>query len=69
MTILIIPAIITELQPEQATAAPTKPPTRVWEELDGSPNHHVIRFQEIAATTAAAITVRLRTSGLMLLPL
>ena len=29
--------MITELHPELATAAPTNPPTRVCEELEGSP--------------------------------
>jgi hypothetical protein len=63
--IFITPAYTTELQPELATAAPTKPPTRVCEELEGSPNHHVARFQAIAAISAEAITVRLMTSGLI----
>jgi hypothetical protein len=61
--ILITPAYTTELQPELETAAPTNPPTRVCEELEGSPNHHVKRFQAIAATKADAITVRSITSG------
>src|SRR5450759_1194460 len=64
-TILITPAIITELHPELATAAPTNPPTSVCEELEGKPNHHVTRFHAIAATKADAITVRFITSGLM----
>ncbi len=37
ITIFITPAITTDLQPELATAAPTSPPTRVWEELEGKP--------------------------------
>jgi hypothetical protein len=65
ITILITPAKITELQPALATAAPTRPPTSVCEELEGKPYHHVRRFQVIAATNAAAITVRLITSGLI----
>jgi hypothetical protein len=65
MTIFNTPAIITELHPELATAAPTRPPTRVCEELDGSPSHHVARFHEMAAKSAAAITLRFITSGLM----
>jgi hypothetical protein len=60
--ILINPGKIIVLIPECVTAAPTNPPTRVWEELDGSPIHHVIRFQVIAATRAEAITVILSTS-------
>ena len=64
-TIFKTPAMITELHPELATAAPTNPPTRVCEELEGSPNHHVIRFHVIAAISAEAITVRFITSGLI----
>jgi hypothetical protein len=63
ITIFITPPIITELQPLLATAAPTNPPTRVCEELEGSPSHHVARFHNIAATKAEAITVKLITSG------
>jgi hypothetical protein len=55
--ILVTPATITELKPLPAIAAPTNPPTSVWDELDGSPSHQVIRFQIIAATTADAINV------------
>jgi len=35
----------------------------VCEELEGSPNHHVIRFHIIAAVTAAAIRFRLTIFG------
>lgn len=62
-TIFSTPAVITDPKPEFATAAPTRPPTRVCEELDGNPHHQVSRFQVIAAIRAAAITVRLITSG------
>jgi hypothetical protein len=62
-TILITPAEITAPGPELAIAAPTSPPTRVWEELDGNPHHQVIRFQIIAATKADPITVRFIASG------
>jgi hypothetical protein len=62
-TILITPAITTEPHPELATAAPTSPPTNVWEELDGRPYHQVNRFQTIAAIRAEAISVRLTISG------
>ena len=65
ITIFITPAMTTELHPELATAAPTNPPTRVCDELEGSPNHHVTRFHAIAATSAEAITVRFITSGLI----
>jgi hypothetical protein len=63
ITILITPAIITESKPELAIAAPTSPPTRVCEDLEGIPYHQVIRFHVIAARIAAAITVRFMTSG------
>jgi hypothetical protein len=63
ITILTTPAIMTELKPVLATAAPTIPPTRVWEELEGRPSHQVARFHVIAAISAAPITVRLITSG------
>jgi hypothetical protein len=60
-TILINPENIITLNPECITAAPTRPPTRVCEELEGRPIHQVIRFQIIAATNAEAITVMLTT--------
>ncbi len=63
MIILKTPENITEPVPELTIAAPTSPPTSVCEELDGSPHHHVIRFQTMAATRAAAITLRFITSG------
>ena len=36
--------------------APIKPPTRAWEELEGSPHHQVSRFQAIAPLSAPMIT-------------
>ena len=54
--IFSIPAYITDPKPLLAIAAPTSPPTRVCEELEGSPRYQVIRFQMIAARTAAAIS-------------
>ena len=36
------------LVPSAASAAPTTPPIRAWDELDGSPYHQVIRFHVIA---------------------
>src|SRR5215207_2944783 len=35
-----------------ARAAPITPPTSAWLDEEGSPNHHVIRFQMIAPTSA-----------------
>jgi len=62
-TILITPPVIIDPGPELTRAAPTNPPTRVCEELDGNPHHQVSKFHIIAATRAAPITVRFRTSG------
>jgi hypothetical protein len=42
--------------PACASAAPIKPPISVWDELEGMPNHHVRRFQVIAAIRPANIT-------------
>jgi hypothetical protein len=39
-------------------AAPAKPPINVCEELEGMPNHQVIRFHNIAATKPDSITGR-----------
>ena len=63
-TILTTPPITIELIPELAVAAPTSPPTRVCDELDGNPHHQVIKFHPMAAISAAAITVRFITSVL-----
>ena len=41
-----------------ARPAPTKPPIRAWVDEDGSPNHQVIRFQTIAPTNAAMMTIK-----------
>src|SRR5207244_9615055 len=37
-----------------AIAAPTSPPIRACDELDGSPSHHVSRFQTMAPSSAAS---------------
>ena len=42
-----------------AMAAPAKPPIKVWDELEGIPCHHVIKFQIIAAITPDSITTKL----------
>ena len=41
----------------EAKAAPQSPPISAWLELDGSPSHHVSRFQTIAASSAASSVV------------
>src|SRR5689334_16607977 len=35
---------------------PMSPPINAWEDEDGSPNHHVTRFQTIAPSSAASTT-------------
>ena len=49
--------------PLLATAAPAKPPINACDELDGMPNHQVIRFQMIAPSSAAAITLAEMADG------
>src|SRR5579884_2684073 len=41
--------------PAEASVAPHRPPISACDELDGRPNHHVIRFQTIAPSNAAMI--------------
>jgi hypothetical protein len=65
MTIFKTPVQITESNPLTAIAAPTNPPTKVCEELDGRPSHQVIRFQVIAAITADAISDNDTISGVI----
>src|SRR5512132_342727 len=38
------------------TAAPTRPPTRAWPELEGNPRRQVVRFQAVAAARPEPIT-------------
>jgi hypothetical protein len=54
---------LTAPTPASTTAAPTSPPTRAWLELDGSPRHHVTRFQATAAVRAAPITATVCEAG------
>ena len=54
---------ITLKEPTLATAAPIKPPISVCEELDGIPNHHVNKFQQIAAIKPASTTAKSTYSG------
>jgi len=39
-------------RPEAASAAPQRPPTSAWEELEGKPSHHVSKFQAMAPSSA-----------------
>ncbi len=43
--------------PPLTIPAPIKPPINAWEELLGSPNHQVIRFQIIAPSKAERIRI------------
>src|SRR5688572_7280902 len=49
-----------------ASAPPQRPPIRAWLELEGIPNHHVIRFQIIppssAHTRTSEVTIFVSTS-------
>src|SRR5512132_2752579 len=47
----------TPARPDCTSAAPMRPPISACDELDGSPNHHVMRFQTIAPMTAASTVV------------
>src|SRR3954469_8828769 len=58
------PSLITASTPAAATAAPTTPPIRACEELDGSPKYQVARFQAIAPIRPAKTIVGVITSGL-----
>src|ERR671914_1258521 len=43
--------------PSATSMAPTTPPIRAWDELDGSPKYQVVRFQAIAPIRPANTTV------------
>src|SRR5581483_3856796 len=62
------PCQSTPLDPDWTSAAPTRPPINACDELDGSPNHQVRRFQTIAPTSAAS-TVFVVASPLSMIPL
>src|SRR3954454_15259690 len=51
------PSAMIALSPLAATAAPTTPPIRAWEEEEGSPKYHVATFQEIAPIRPANTVV------------
>src|SRR5881394_857730 len=50
-------------RPAAATDDPTTPPISACEELDGSPNHQVIRFQAIAPIKPAKTIVGVITAA------
>src|SRR5215218_8245333 len=58
------PSAITASKPTAATAEPTTPPIRAWEELEGRPKDQVIRFQAIAPIRPAKTIVGVITSAL-----
>ncbi|GJD58991.1 hypothetical protein IFDJLNFL_4917 [Methylobacterium dankookense] len=55
-TVLASPPQTTTDRPALAVPAPTRPPTRAWEELDGMPSTQVAMFQAMAPRSAAKIT-------------
>ncbi len=58
---ILNPACAGSVTPEKpcAIAAPAKPPMSVCEDEEGIPFHHVNKFQMIAETIPAKITMRL----------
>ncbi len=54
--------------PASAIAAPTRPPTSAWAELEGSPRHQVSRFQSVAASTPEPITSTACAGGTCTIP-
>src|ERR1043166_2541103 len=60
----MVPKLITErLPPAEATPAPHRPPIKAWLELDGSPNHHVRRFQIMPPMSPPKIVVSVMNSA------
>src|SRR5436305_12910545 len=51
------PSPLTAVNPCAAITAPTRPPIRACEELDGNPKYQVITFHPIAPTSPANTTV------------
>ena len=60
--ILDRPLETTDPKPDLATAAPTMPPTRAWDDELGSPRYQVSMFQAMAPTRPAKITPTESTS-------
>src|SRR5215510_4196388 len=57
ITLEIRPSNCTAPEPAAASVAPMMPPINACEDDDGSPNHHVARFQQIAPTSPPNTTV------------
>src|SRR6266513_5250146 len=52
-----MPGPLRDWAPDAATAEPMMPPINAWLDDEGIPRRHVIRFQVIAPTSAAATTI------------
>src|SRR5688572_24428664 len=61
--VLISPEVTTAPVPAFTIAAPTRPPTRACEELEGRPRYQVVTFQPIAPTRQARMTYTSTTCG------
>src|SRR4051794_6510225 len=57
------PSPFTAFEPSAANAAPTTPPIRACDELEGSPKYHVARFQAIAPIRPANTIVGVMKSA------
>ena len=68
MTLSRTPCHSTALVPTATRVAPTRPPKSACDELDGRPKYQVIRFQTMAPTSAARMTV-CESSGSSTMPL
>jgi hypothetical protein len=62
-TTVRIPEAFTAPSPLETSVAPTIPPIRAWEELDGNPRYHVARFHAIAPTSPANTTPSVISAG------
>jgi hypothetical protein len=57
------PVILIVVSPKFAPTAPTIPPIRAWDELEGMPKNQVTRFQMMALKRATKITLRVMVAG------
>jgi len=62
-TLSQMPSQLTTSSPEAAIDEPATPPIRAWLELEGSPRNQVMRFQVIAPTSPARMTLKVIVSG------
>ena len=58
-----MPAAFRIPTPPCAAPAPMRPPTRAWDELTGSPIRIVMRFQRMAESRAAIMTLSVMAAG------